>query len=88
MSSPLPRNVVGPWPDPPIPDLDADGHMVPPWVKYPNLPRSSMGWRMGMGEEYCGKFKAWWWRQARETRLRARAKYPEPEEWSGFYHGL
>ncbi len=40
---------TGSWPDPPIPDLDSDGHMHPPWIKFPNLPRRSSGWRMGMG---------------------------------------
>jgi hypothetical protein len=81
--------VVGPWPDPEVPDIDADGLMVPPWVKYPNLPKRSMGWRMGQGEHYkCDRYPAWWSRQTRPIRLQVRAKYPEPEEWVGYYQWL
>ena len=76
---------VGPWPDPPIPDLDADGFMRPPWEKFPNLPRGSSGWRMGIGEQYIESFSNWWSRQARPTRLALRAKYPEPSNWSGYW---
>jgi hypothetical protein len=76
---------VGPWPDPPIPDFDSDGLMCPPWIKFPNLPRKSSGWRMGMGESYLEGFDTWWSHQARPVRLSARAKYPEPQEWSGFW---
>jgi hypothetical protein len=79
------EKVVGPFPDPPIPDLDESGLMVPPWVKYPNLPRLSMGWRMGAGESYIMDFGVWWSRQAREVRVRFKQKYVEPEAWTGFY---
>jgi hypothetical protein len=80
-------HAAGPWPDPPIPDLDSDGLMVPPWIKYPNLPRTSMGWRMGQGEAYRDDFDLWWSRQPRNIRLAARSKYPESVEWSGFWGG-
>lgn len=76
---------VDPWPDPPIPDFDADGLMCPPWIKFPNLPRMSSGWRMGIGETYRDGFDTWWSRQPRQVRLSVRAKYPEPQEWSGFW---
>ena len=48
-------NVSGPFPDPEVPDLDSAGRFVPPWVKYPNLRRGSMGWRMGAGEWYLNR---------------------------------
>lgn len=35
------ENVVGPFPDPPISDLDADELIVPLRVKHPNLPKIS-----------------------------------------------
>jgi len=76
------------WPDPPIPDLDGAGLMRPPWQKYPNLLRQSMGWRMGQGEVYLDQFKVWWSRQARDIRLATKAKYPEPAEWSGYWASL
>ncbi|SHJ13046.1 hypothetical protein SAMN02745163_01377 [Clostridium cavendishii DSM 21758] len=25
---------------------------APLWLKYPNIPQGSIGWRMGYGEEY------------------------------------
>lgn len=79
------RTSVEPWPEPVIPDLDIDGRMHPPWVKFPNLPRRSAGWRMGMGESYLRAFQAWWSRQPRPVRLSVRTRYPEPEEWAGFW---
>lgn len=73
--------VVGPFPDPPIQDIDTDGLMVPPWIKYPNVPIESIGWRMGMCEEYKMKlYPVWWSRQPRPVRLRVRAKYSEPND--------
>jgi hypothetical protein len=78
------KEMVGPWPEPPIPDMDSVGYMHPPWIKYPNLPRRSSGWRMGLGESYLESFVAWWTQQSRQTRLGVRGKYPEPQEWIGF----
>lgn len=77
-------NECGPFPDPEIPDYDADGRMIPPWLKYPNLPRRSMGWRMGIGEGYVHKFLTWWNRLPRKQRLSYRGMYVEPEEWKDF----
>lgn len=62
-------NAATHWPDPEIPDNDPEGMRVPPWVKYPNLPKASIGWQMGMGEEYWDNFRDWWSRQLRETQL-------------------
>lgn len=83
----LAKNTVGPWPDPEIPSMDEEGLMRPPWVKYPNLPRASSGWRMGIGEAYRDDFRSWWSRQLHATCLRVKAAYPEPKEWEGFYQG-
>ena len=82
------NQTVGPWPDPPVPDLDTDGFLHPPWLKYPNLLRRSMGWRMGLGEAYLNDFSVWWSRQPRNVRVAVRAKYPEPQDWSGFWSSL
>lgn len=82
-------NVSGSFPNPPVPDLDEESLMIPPWVKYPNIPKGSVGWRMGIGEEYCHiLFPTWWSRQTRKVRLRVREKYPEPAGWSDFYANM
>jgi len=76
--------VSGPFPNPEIPELDTAGRLVPPWVKYPNLGRCSMGWRMGMGEWYLDKFRPWWNELSHDDKDAYRRAYPEPEEWRGF----
>ena len=81
-------NTVGPWPEPPIPEFDSEKLMVPPWFKFPNLPRGSMGWRMGIGEEYKDKFSNWLMAQTGAIKLRIREKYSEPPEWEGFYNKM
>ena len=79
------RDVSGPFPDPPLSDFDAEGRPVPPWVKYPNLRRGSMGWRMGAGEHFLLRVFAPWWQQYPEPdRAVYRAAYPAPVEWEGF----
>lgn len=82
---PMSAECSGPWPDPPVPDFDSGGLMNPPWIKFPNLPPASMGWRMGQGEAYLDDFAVWMSRQTRTTRLAVRSKYPEPIEWAGFW---
>ncbi len=76
------------FPDPEIPSIDETGHMIPPWDKYPNLEKGSMGWRMGMGEAYIEEFQVWYLMQLRPTQIHMMKNYPEPEEWKGFYRGL
>jgi ADP-ribosyl-[dinitrogen reductase] hydrolase len=73
-----------PSPDPDS-NLDANGLMFPPWLKYPELERYSIGWRMGGGEGYMDEFQQWWKGQTwgvREAMMRA---YPAEGEWAGFY---
>ena len=56
--------------------LDADiarellthGTLIPPWAKYPNIPRRSIGWRMGGGEWYRWMWHRWWERQTAEVK--------------------
>ena len=79
---------AGNWPDPPIPDVDSNGFMHPPWEKFPNIPRNSIGWRMGVGEQYLEEFSIWWSRQDRAKKLAVRALYSEPSAWTGFWRSL
>ena len=41
-------------------ELIAHGMLVPPWCKYPEIPRRSIGWRMGSGEWYLWMWQRWW----------------------------
>lgn len=41
-------------------ELCDHGTLVPPWLKYPELPRGSIGWRMGCGEWYLWMWQRWW----------------------------
>lgn len=54
----------------------------PPWVKYPEIPRYSIGWRMGDGEEFL---LDWWsWSETLDTNERVeyfRQYKPLPVEW-------
>jgi protein-tyrosine-phosphatase/N-acetylglutamate synthase-like GNAT family acetyltransferase len=41
-------------------ELAAHGTLLPPWRKYPDIPRRSIGWRMGSGEWYVWAWQRWW----------------------------
>ena len=69
-------------------EKDTDGLMAPPWIKNPAMPRASIGWRMGYGEEYWDEFRVWWLAQTAEVRVRVQTNYPEPPGWSGFYQNV
>ncbi|WP_127750596.1 hypothetical protein [Parasedimentitalea marina] len=60
----------------------------PMWVEYPHLPRCSMGWRMGGGEDYRDIFYEWYQSQTHEKRHEYREIHPEPVGWEGFYDHL
>jgi hypothetical protein len=67
---------------------DTDGLMVPPWVKFPNLPKQSMAWWVARDqacEGYRDVFLLWWGRQVPQKRQIVRERYPEPPEWTDFY---
>jgi hypothetical protein len=40
-------------------ELEAHGEPLPPWMKYPHIPRYSIGWRMGYGEDYMMLWHRW-----------------------------
>jgi hypothetical protein len=55
--------------------------MEPPWLKHPNIPAGSIGWRMNGGEDYLARFEAWFGGlSATEQEAYARANCP-PQEW-------
>lgn len=59
--------------------------MIPPWQKYPEIERGSIGWRMGYGEDYYDEFYKWFSRLDLATWTDYAENFPEPIEWKGFY---
>ncbi|WP_416832050.1 MAG: class I SAM-dependent methyltransferase [Erythrobacter sp.] len=72
---------------------DEEGLLPPPWVYAPDIPRGSIGWRMGHGEDYWHVFFDWLRSLPPEDQERVKAKYPEPAPetvrkglpWQGIY---
>ena len=67
-------------------ELAEHGTFVPPWVKFPDIPRRSIGWRMGSGEWYLWMWRTWWQSLDEPTR-RAYCEKWEPQapaEWNGW----
>nr|MBA3456629.1 hypothetical protein [Deltaproteobacteria bacterium] len=63
-------------------ELAAAGTLVPPWIKFPQIPRRSIGWRMGSGEWYVWMWGQWWERMDKEARDAYRARWVDvPIEW-------
>lgn len=59
--------------------------MQPPWIAFPDIARSSIGWRMGDGADYLDDFHRMLDVLSPEARDDYEARYPEPEDWSGLY---
>ena len=62
--------------------------LQPPWVLFPTYERSSLGWRMGAGEDYMGHFRQWYAALDAAAQTAYRAAEPEPDGWEGFYNRL
>ena len=50
--------------------------MPPPWLAYPEIERYSIGWRMGYGEDYIGRFFSWLEDLSSEERMEYQALFP------------
>lgn len=59
--------------------------MLPPWLKYPELDSSSIGWRMGYGESYISEFGPWYEGLSESGKLRYQSIYPATGEWEGYW---
>ena len=59
--------------------------MPPPWLAYPEIERYSIGWRMGYGEDYIGRFFSWLEDLSSEERMEYQALFPEPVTWKGWW---
>ena len=60
--------------------------MPPPWIAYPNIERYSIGWRMGYGEDYMGKWGAWFASLSEEDVKMYQELFPEPVTWKGYWN--
>ena len=64
--------------------MDSEGLPLPPWRMYDYWP-TSMGWRMGGGEEYMIFWGIWSRRLDAEGRRAYRRRYRPPLYWFDFY---
>ncbi|NVB83902.1 MAG: GNAT family N-acetyltransferase [Kofleriaceae bacterium] len=68
-------------------ELAEHGTFRPPWLKHPEIPRYSIGWRMGYGEDYLWAWWNWW----RGLDDAAQSTYAEtwrstaPEDWADWF---
>lgn len=57
------------------------------WLAYPEIDRHSIGWRMGYGEDYIGKWHRWYQKLSAKKRDEYQLLFPEPPTWKGFWTG-
>jgi hypothetical protein len=57
--------------------------MPPPWEAFPSIPRRSIGWRMGSGEDFWTDWLTWIGALTPEKRDDYRRRHPEPKSWAG-----
>ncbi|GHC46038.1 hypothetical protein GCM10007315_04580 [Gemmobacter tilapiae] len=62
--------------------------MLPPWQYRPDIPRASMGWRMGPGEDYIMDFLNWYRALSVEQQQIYAKGHPEPNDWDGFLSSI
>jgi ribA/ribD-fused uncharacterized protein len=59
--------------------------MPPPWMRHPDIPRGSLGWRMGYGEGYQYAWSDWYGALSKAERAEYQRLFPEPVTWPGYY---
>jgi protein-tyrosine-phosphatase/N-acetylglutamate synthase-like GNAT family acetyltransferase len=67
-------------------ELAAHGTMVPPFIKYPEIPCMSIGWRMGDGEWYLWMWSTWFNALDPAARAAYLAEWEPkaPDDWVGW----
>ena len=58
---------------------------LPLWLEFPDIPRYSIGWRMGKGDDYSWEFAQWWKGLSPAAQQEYQKLYPEPLGWRGWY---
>lgn len=63
------------------------GTLLPPWRRYPDYPRFSIGWRMGYGEMYLWLWGEWYAHLGTDEQAAYRARWEpdEPPDWQGWF---
>lgn len=60
--------------------------LLPPWLAHPEIERYSIGWRMGDGEDYIGKWHRWYQKLSPQKKADYQELFPEPPTWNGFWN--
>lgn len=68
----------------PSPRLPA-GFLPLPWMRFPELPPGSIGWRMGEGEAYLMQVSDWWETLTASERIEVELLHPATGAWAGWY---
>lgn len=69
-------------------ELTPHGDLLPPWQRHPEIPRYSIGWRMGYGEAYMIAWDKWMEGMSLEQLSEYFRKYsPIPVEWLDWVAG-
>jgi ribA/ribD-fused uncharacterized protein len=58
---------------------------LPPWKKYPEISRYSIGWRMGYGEEYFEVFLDYLSSLSESEKIALKMMYPALGDWKNWY---
>lgn len=66
-------------------EVDVHGTMRPPWEKYPDIPRYSIGWRMGSGEWYLWLWQEWYAHLSAADQQAYQTRWVPPDDFEGFY---
>ena len=63
-------------------ELTPQGDLLPPWLRHPEIPSMSIGWRMGYGESYMMAWDEWVSQMEQESLVQYFKKYlPIPHNW-------
>jgi hypothetical protein len=63
-------------------------YIPPPWIFDPELPRGSIGWRMGGGQDDLAKWQKMFIALSPLLKKEYMEKYPAPAEWESMYQYL
>ena len=61
--------------------IKKEEEMKPPWLKFPDIHKASIGWRMGGGEDYIDKWHVFWRKLSYEEQVVYIGIYPPPDGW-------